>query len=169
MNPSAYEWRKTRERMKDARGEAAEAARTRDSELATTRRQCAADRRAMKTRCADQRAKSREKANAVKARSREDSKALRRAHKAGKRAILLSEHNDMVEQNLTPEMLGVWRELSHKFAWRTVTPGDRALQFIEWIEEHPDAITDWQMDNELSDFDHGRAERAHYLAEAVPF
>jgi hypothetical protein len=169
-NPSAYDWGKTRKRLSEARVAAGEARWVREKELAATRRACAADRKGVTAVCADKRKRARDKANRAIDQSREDRKAIRTAHKKGKRAVLRSEHDDLTAQNIPDRLRPLWEEMADRFTWKRSTPDARAVRFMEYLDENPDEVEDWDDRQGLADDDYARAERAHhYRGEAAPF
>lgn len=168
-NPTAYEWRKTRKQIRETHAEADEARRARDGEIERLRRECRQDAKAIKTDCAKKRKRARAAANRAIKSADDDRRAIRRAHHAGTRVVLRSEHDDLTEQNIAPEYIPLWREYAHTFKWRGVSPDHRAEQFGEWLEEHPEAMDELWDEIAPTDRDYERAAAAHYREEAVPF
>ncbi|MCK6586922.1 MAG: hypothetical protein L6Q76_04985 [Polyangiaceae bacterium] len=84
------------------------------------------------------------------------------AKKAAMRRERREEGDDFVVQNLSPELIPLWNRVKRKFSG---TPHDRWEEFLEWVEENPDAVSDARdaaMDDRRLDQEFAREQAAHY-------
>lgn len=163
-------WSNLREGIRGIREQQKRVRQERDEDLAAVREQCAELRRKATAWCQSEREAARKKARAELDRLERRRKAYWDTHqflmgqesKRRERAepkYSAAEHDEFTEQNIEPELVGLFREVKRQFP-RNVSPGRRAEMFHEWVEEHPTEVLEYKATLVLSDEDYAAAEAA---------
>jgi hypothetical protein len=152
------------------------AARERKAKLVEASASCAAERATLTKGCADRRSRIRvaarkaiaeQKARRVEARETYSVRVGRAEPRSWERQYTRKESDSLAEQNVPAEFVWLWKQEKRRFDYNR-TPDDRAVLFLEWMEEHREEI-DLEMAQrfDVPDVRWAAMEAAYYQDQGV--
>jgi hypothetical protein len=161
------EWSAHKDRLRRSKGRETDAKKKRETELKKTSVKCERRRRKRITMCKADRdrirriareAVAREKAFREEERTDYRWRRGREEHsRRHKKRYTKAESDSLAIHNIPAEFVDLFQELSHNYPV-SLQPDHRAELFMEWVEEHPEQVRDYQAERfDVPDVEYARA------------